>query len=259
MTLPMEEHLDLPLSRVLSIMQKRILSRSTYFGIKALMSPLDFWVYQEIIYASRPDVIVEIGIFEGGGTLSLAHICDLLGSGRVIGLDLSHQAVPEKVRNHPRVTLIEGDACRSFEEVQKLIGREERVMVIEDSSHTYENTLQVLRTYSRLIQPGDYFIVEDGICQHGLPEGASPGPYEAVEQFVKENEDFEIDRDQESFMITWNPKGYLRRTGRRQKEGTVPPVEERAAPPGRMKGLTRETMKLFIPPIVLLWIRKFKG
>ena len=86
-----------------------------------------------------------------------------------------------------------------------------RVLVIEDSSHTYENTLNMLRLYSKFIKLGDYFIVEDSICHHGLSVGPNPGPYEAIETFIRECEGFEIDRDKESFLITWNPKGYLKR------------------------------------------------
>ena len=67
-----------------------------------------------------------------------------------------------------------------------MISLEERVLIIEDSSHTYENTLNVLRLYSDFIKPGDYFIVEDSICHHGLSIGPIPGPYEAVEDFIKE-------------------------------------------------------------------------
>lgn len=211
MTDYMEDNLDMSLSDVLRIMQDRILQKSTYFGIKALKSPIDFWIYQEVITEMRPDVILEIGNNCGGSTLALAHICDLLDNGRVIGLDISHAKVPEKVREHRRITLIEGDACQSFEKVRNLIAEEERVLVIEDSAHTYAHTLNVLRTYSVFTKPGDYFIVEDSICHHGLDVGPTPGPYEAIEAFVSENSDFEIDRNKESFLITWNPKGYLKR------------------------------------------------
>ena len=38
-----------------------------------------------------------------------------------------------------------------------------------------------------------------------------PGPYEAIEKFTEENKNFEIDREKESYLITWNPKGYLKR------------------------------------------------
>ena len=211
MPLHMEEHLDVPLRDVLVIIQERIREKTSYYGIPTRKNPLDAWVYQEIIVEAKPDVIVEVGNMFGGSTLALAHMCDILGHGKVIGLDITHEKVLDVVRGHSRVTLIEGDACENFPKVKALISPEDRVLVIEDSSHTYENTLNVLRTYSVLISPGNYLIVEDGICHHGLAVGPSPGPYEAIETFIEENSDFEIDREKESFCITWNPKGYLRR------------------------------------------------
>lgn len=207
----MEENLDLPLYKALQVIQNRLMNQTTYFGVPARKSPLDYWVYQEIIFNTKPDVIIEIGNKYGGSILALAHICDLLEKGRLIGIDISHEKIPEHVKKHSRITFIQGDACLSFEKVQRLILKNERTLVIEDSSHTYNNTLKILRTYSTLIKPGDYFIVEDGICHHGLSVGPEPGPYEAVEAFVSENSDFEIDRSRESFLITWNPKGYLKR------------------------------------------------
>lgn len=206
----MEENLDLSLARVLEVMQDRLMHSSTYFGVRALKSPLDFWIYQEIIYAMKPDFIVEIGNAYGGATLALAHICDLIGSGQVLAIDISHQNIGEVVKKHPRIRLMEGDATELYPEVRKLIaGR--RTLVIEDSSHTYENTLSILNKYTELTHVGDYFIVEDSICHHGLDVGPKPGPYEAVEDFVSKNDSFVIDRSMESFLITWNPKGYLKR------------------------------------------------
>jgi len=207
----MEHYLDQPLRDVLPVIQDRIVGEASYFGVRANKSPLDFWMYQEIIYEMRPDVIVEIGNNYGGSTLALAHLCDLLGKGRVIGLDIAHERIAESVKQHPRITLIEGDACCNYPRVAALIGADERVLVIEDSSHTYGNTLNVLRTFSVLTRPGDYFIVEDGICHHGLEVGPRPGPFEAIETFLNENPEFVADRSKEAYLITWNPKGYLRR------------------------------------------------
>ena len=103
---------------------------------------MDFWIYQEILFELKPDSIIEIGNYCGGSTLALAHLCDGLGKGKVIGVDLSHADVPELVRNHPRITItIAGDACQSFDQVAGLIDPEDTVLVIEDSSHTYENTM----------------------------------------------------------------------------------------------------------------------
>jgi cephalosporin hydroxylase len=207
----MEENLNMPLKEVLNHMQKESF-KSTYFGINCIKSPLDFWIYQEIIFDVKPDIIIEIGNLNGGHTLALAHILDNLGNdGKVIGLDINHDEIPSTLKKHPKITLITGDACQNFQKVKDLIDKNDKVLIIEDSSHTYENTLNVLRTFSPLVTEESWFIIEDSICHHGLDEGPNPGPYEAIETFVKENKNFEVDRSKERFIITWNPKGYLRR------------------------------------------------
>jgi cephalosporin hydroxylase len=207
----LEDSLELTLRELIPLMQHRIMNESRYFGIPTWKNPTDFWIYQEMLCELKPDVIVEIGNHYGGSTLALAHLCESLGCGRVIGVDLCHAAIAPPIRTHPRITLVEGEACASFERVAAMIRPKEHVLIIEDSSHTFENTLQILKTYAPLIKSGGYFIVEDGICHHGLDGGPFPGPYEAVEGFVSHNPYFVIDRSREAFLITWNPKGYLRR------------------------------------------------
>ncbi|WP_428489739.1 CmcI family methyltransferase [Rhodopila sp.] len=208
----LEQSLDIKLRDVLPTMQHRIVSTTTYFGVQTLKNPLDFWVYQELITRLRPDVIVEVGNRFGGSALALAHLCDLMGHGRIVGLDVDHSQLSSLTRAHKRVSLIEGDACGSFPAVRAMIGPAEQVLVIEDSAHTFENTLNVLNTFSPLVQLGGYFIVEDSICHHGLEVGPHPGPFEAIEAFIAAGSDFVVDREMESFLITWNPKGFLRRT-----------------------------------------------
>lgn len=183
---------------------------STYFGVQAVKNPGDAWVYQEIVTAMEPDVIIEVGVKHGGGTLMLAHLCDLMGKGRVIGIDITLSLVHEKTKNHPRVTLFEGDACEQFEKVKALIGPNDRVLIIEDSAHTYQNTLNVLNTYSPLIRVGDYFIVEDSINYEGVFANQDFGVARAIQDFVSQG-NFVSDRTKEPYVITWNPKGFLKR------------------------------------------------
>lgn len=247
----MEESLEVPLGKILPVVQEGIMDRSSYFGVKTLKNPADAWTYQEIIFETRPDVIVEIGNKHGGATLMLAHLCDLIGKGKVIGLDITHASVPPVVKDHPRITLIEGDACDNLEAVTKLIADSDSVLIIEDSSHTYENTLNVLHTYSPFVKPGGYFIVEDSVCHHGLTEGPKPGPYEAIDTFVAENHDFEIDRSREKFVITWNPKGYLKRVSA-HLEAPAPPLKR--LPTERPMPI--RILKLFVPPIIPMLLKK---
>jgi len=207
----MEDCLDWPLSRVLPLLQHRIMEGSSYHGIPTMKIPLDFWIYQEILWETRPAFIIELGNLHGGSTLALAHACDALGKGKIIGIDAYHAHVYPAVRAHRRITLLTGDACGMYPTVASIVDGSDEVMVIEDSSHEYQNTLDVLRTYSPLIGSNQYFIVEDSNCRHGLDVGPKPGPYEAIETFVGMNPEFVVDRTREAYCITWNPKGYLKR------------------------------------------------
>ena len=205
----MNRHLNTRLKDVLNMVQRRIVTNTKYFGIKCSKSPMDFWVYREMIFEMKPDVIIELGCGRGGATLALAHTCDLINHGRVYAIDNSTEKVDIRTLSHPRVTVLEGDACALFAHIRDKVGPDESVFVIEDTDHTYENTLNILNTYSPLIKKGGYFIVEDtnGSCGIGRARGA----FEATETFTKQNTCFECDRSKEVFFITWNPKGYLRR------------------------------------------------
>jgi cephalosporin hydroxylase len=140
----------------------------------------------------------------------LASFMDALGHGTVITVDIDHSHVPDRVKAHPRIKLVTGDAVESVWKVASMIGSAS-VMVIEDSSHTFDNTLGVLRVYSPMVRKGFYFVVEDTVCHHGISVGPFPGPYEAVEAFLKEDPTWYSDRSREAFGITWNPKGFLKR------------------------------------------------
>jgi cephalosporin hydroxylase len=66
-----------------------------------LKCPLDLWIYQEILYELRPELIVEAGTYLGGTTLFLASICDLLGRGEVLTIDTDRRSQRPR---HRRVT-----------------------------------------------------------------------------------------------------------------------------------------------------------
>jgi len=208
---PMEHNLSLSAKAVVRLIQTRVAEHTSYFGVKTLKNPLDFWVYQEIIWDLKPDVIVEVGNAFGGSALALAHTLDLIRKGVVIGVDIQRDTMSDVTRHHPRVSLITGDACEVIDAVRAQIAPGDCVLVIEDSLHTYENTLNVLNTYGPLVSVGSYLIVEDSHCRHGLDYGPVPGAYEAIADFLAQHDEFECDRSKESFFITFNPTGFLRR------------------------------------------------
>ena len=70
------------LSDVLRRMHTRVAKQSTYCGIPTWKNPTDAWVYEELIWRLRPEVIVEIGNYKGGHLLKMAHFCDMIGPRR---------------------------------------------------------------------------------------------------------------------------------------------------------------------------------
>jgi len=190
---------------------KNCVFNNNRLGQPAIKTPFDAWVYQEIIFETKPDVIIEIGNHSGGSTLFLATLLDELKHGKIIGIDIDHSKV--KDFEHPRISWITGNATdeKIFQQTKAQIQPKDKVMIIEDSSHTFENTLSVLNKYSELVSLGCYFVVEDSILKEDYISGPKPGPYEAIHKFLKQNKNFEIDKKKEKFLFTYNIDGFLLR------------------------------------------------
>jgi cephalosporin hydroxylase len=193
--------------------EKRTWSNTFWLGHPSAKCPLDLWIYQEILYDRRPDLIVESGTFFAGTTHFLACMCDLIDNGRVITIDVRERQ-PHRRPRHPRIEYRTGSstAPEVVAGVKEALQPGERVMVILDSNHRREHVLEELHAYSPFVTPGDYLIVEDtNVNGHPVAEDYGPGPMEAVEEFMAGNQEFTIDESREKFFMTFNPRGYLRR------------------------------------------------
>ena len=182
-----------------------------WLGVQAIKSPLDLWVYQEIIWETRPDLIVETGTNRGGTALFIASICDLVGRGRVISIDL--REVSPAFPQHDRITYLGGRSSTDPELALDVVP-DERVMVILDSDHSRDHVLAELERFGPLVTPGCYLIVEDtSVGGHPVEPRFGPGPMDAVDAFVPRHPEFVIDRSREKYFATLNPRGYLRKRG----------------------------------------------
>ncbi|MFQ5770203.1 MAG: CmcI family methyltransferase, partial [bacterium] len=88
-------------------------------------------------------------------------------------------------------------------------------LVIQDGDHSKEIVLADLRNYSDLVPLNGYFIIEDTIVDVFNPGNGVgrtiKGPMCAIEEFLAENANFVIDEARERYLLTQNPKGYLKR------------------------------------------------
>lgn len=205
------------LYRYLLYHHKNIVYENCYWmGVRAQKNPFDAWIYQEIIYEIKPDIIVEIGSAEGGSTLFFANLLDLIGKGRVISIDINRENFKAR---HNRIIEITGDS--SSEEIVSKVSSlcsGLTVLMVHDGGHSKEQVLKDLEAYSGLVSISSYFIVEDGIVDLFRPTDEigrfcrlTDGPLIAIEEFLRKNSNFVIDKEKERYILTYNPHGFLKR------------------------------------------------
>lgn len=193
---------------------KAFLHSIDWMGIPTRKMLSDIWVYQELIFETKPDLVIEIGSFYGGSTLFLAQMLELIGQGEVLSLDVSHDYF---LAEHPRIRKITGDCSdpKVLEQARALAAGK-KVMVIHDGDHTSQAVARDLRLYADLVTPGMYLVIEDGAVDllnpklsklgNAYPDG---GPLKAAREVYEEMKDrFDIDMRRERFLLTTNPQGY---------------------------------------------------
>jgi cephalosporin hydroxylase len=191
-------------------------------GVPTLKCPLDLWIYQELLWLVRPELVVELGTWAGGTATFLADMMDLHGANATCGVvtvdvlddeafrshvDGYQEKAPHQVRirpAHPRVTYVHGSSVDSpiVDRIHRLAPEKTRVLVIADSDHSEAHALQELELYHDIVTPGSWFVMED-------TDG--PGPRGAVGRFLAGHPDFFADSQCEKLHMTFNPGGYLRR------------------------------------------------
>jgi cephalosporin hydroxylase len=209
---------------VREIARHRYAYNFTWMGRPLIQFPQDMVAMQEIIWATRPEVIVETGVAHGGSLIYYASLLELLGGGgHVVGVDVdirSHNR--REIESHPmahRIHLVEGSSIESktVEQVRNLVaGR--RAMVVLDSNHTHAHVLSELDLYSPMVSRDCYLVVFDTLIEDmpahlvgDRPWAPGNNPKTAVWEFLQRNDRFEIDQIIEhKLLITVAPDGWLK-------------------------------------------------
>ena len=187
-------------------------ARHRWLGVQIWQNLLDLWTIQETIAELRPGLVIETGTYRGGSALFYAQLMDLIGSGRVITIDI----VDIKEVDHPRVTYIQGSSTdpATVEQVRAAAAETDGpVMVILDGEHSRDHVAAELELYAPLVTPGSLLLSQDGAIDT-IPFFADsrPGPLPANRAFLASHPEFEYDRERtERFGFTQHPLGWMRR------------------------------------------------
>ena len=196
----------------------------TWLGRPIIQFPQDMIAIQEIIWRTKPDLIIETGIAHGGSLILSASILELIGKGKVLGIDIDirqHNRI--EIEKHPlkkRITMLEGSSLDEniLKKVKKIAQKKKRILLFLDSFHTNDHVLKEFELYSPLIKKGGYIVVFDTMIEF-MPKGSIPNrpcdrgnnPYTAVKKFLRQNKRFKIDKEIErKLLITSCPDGFLK-------------------------------------------------
>lgn len=191
-------------------------------GAEMIKNPCDLWTILELLQEIRPSVIIETGTHHGASSMFYGDMSKLFEFDcHVITIDINPKWHVDPARHN--VSSVRGMSTDPtvITQVRSLVKAHQRVgtgavLVFLDSDHSRENVINELETFSEMVTPGSYLIVEDtNVNGHPSFPSHGPGPWEAIDQFMATlNKDrFEIDRSRERFLLTFNPRGYLRRVG----------------------------------------------
>lgn len=230
-------------------MRRRYVYNFDWLGRPIIQYPQDMVALQELVWATRPDVIVETGIAHGGSLvlsaslLALLDLADATAEGtlldprrprrRVIGVDIDIREHNRRaIEAHPlaaRIAMIQGSSVDAAtvalvrEAVRQALaaqpGGAGRVMVCLDSMHTHAHVLAELRAYAPLVTPGCYCVVFDSFVEDvprdvfpDRPWGPGDNPKTALREYLRENPAFEVDAGwHHKLQVTVAPEGFLRR------------------------------------------------
>jgi cephalosporin hydroxylase len=199
----------------------------SWMGMPIIQMPADVMATQEVIWATKPDVIVETGVARGGSMIFQAAMLQLIGKGKVVGVDIDIRAHNRQaIESHPmahRVELIEGPStsAETMAKVKASIPEGASVMVILDSDHSKAHVLDELRNYAPPVTDGQYLVVADTILGRYEPSQVPtkrskvllPGdePLVALNDYLQETDRFELDTViNGKLVLSSSPGGYLR-------------------------------------------------
>lgn len=196
-----------------------------WLGEPMLQTPDDIMTIQELMYKTKPDVILEIGVAWAGTLLLYDTLAKFTNTKKIIGVDIF---IPKDLKKRifsksksKKIQLIKADSTSklTFNKIKKICGNYKNILIHLDSDHTKETVFKEINLYSKLMKKNNYLIVGDTIIEH-IPEqkhrkrswGKGNNPHNALIEFLKNNKNFKIDKSINfKQLLSNNPGGYLKK------------------------------------------------
>jgi len=214
--LPTDEEIINRFHKIFYAQKNRTWLANRWLGVQTSQNPNDAWITQEILSEQKPDFMVEAGTKHGGSALIWAMVLrEVNPTARVITIDIEDKITKAKNLSlfQEKIDFLLGSSTdpKIVEEVRRRTAGK-RVVVLLDSDHSRYHVLAEMQAYAPIVNVGSYMIVQDGILSgHPIEDQMEGGPWEAINEFLDKNEDFEVDRSRERLMFTYCPRGYLKR------------------------------------------------
>jgi len=189
-----------------------------------------------MLWSVKPDLVIEIGTNTGGGAIFYSSIMSFYNKNhKVVTLDVKEVSNWNARNNQRCENCIMGDKHplwkagnihfikgRVTEEatrkkVDEFVAEAKTVLVIEDASHRYPDTLQNIEAVHQWVTPGSYMLVQDTkmdrfVAGLKMKYGRHKfGPMRSVDEFLKKHDNFVIDRKFEYLMYSQHHRGFLKK------------------------------------------------
>ena len=171
-----------------------------WLGVPIIQMPSDIMIFQDLIWKTKPDLIIETGVARGGSLIFWASMQKLCGiEGRVLGIDIDIRphaisAINDSIFSH-QIELIQGGSTDKtvVDRVLEFSKKYRKIMVVLDSNHTHEHVLEELNLYANLVTKESILLVLDTVIDDlevdsNRSWGPGASPKSAVLNYMKGKE-----------------------------------------------------------------------
>ena len=200
----------------------------TWLERPIIQYPQDIVAIQELIWQTKPDLIVETGIAHGGSLILYASMLALIdyteavrlgcsvdpkrAKRKVLGIDIEIRPHNRSaIEAHPmahRIKMIEGSsvAPEVIAQVHEYAKTFSRILICLDSNHTHDHVLAELEAYAPLTTRGSYCVVFDTVIQDMPPDSFPDRPW---------------DKANNPKTAVWEYLGRIEKDGRKGADGEI--------------------------------------